>query len=168
MLFAGLALYNCGSKASKLRFWLTSSDSLERQRKLWHEAQLYLIEALGVLAPRPALVNSHLPLFMSLTLYYFVAFTGGLCFLVILRKKRRAAMLPPGPPGDPLVGHLLRMPSTDSALIFHEWCKTYGVFFPSKQYPLRHTTFRRGDAPTDPRTNHDNPRFISSCRGFVG
>ncbi|KAJ7926720.1 cytochrome P450 [Mycena leptocephala] len=73
---------------------------------------------------------------MSLTLYYFVAFIGGLCFLVILRKKRRAAMLPPGPPGDPLVGHLLRMPSTDSALIFHEWCKTYGLFFP------------RGDAPT--------------------
>ncbi|KAJ7822933.1 cytochrome P450 [Mycena leptocephala] len=63
---------------------------------------------------------------MSLTLYCFVAFTGGLCFLAILRKKRRATMLPPGPPGDPLVGHLLRMPSTDSALIFHKWCKTYG------------------------------------------
>ncbi|KAJ7344033.1 cytochrome P450 [Mycena albidolilacea] len=35
-------------------------------------------------------------------------------------------MLPPGPPGDPLVGHLLRMPSTDSALVFHEWAKKYG------------------------------------------
>ncbi|KAJ7813324.1 cytochrome P450 [Mycena leptocephala] len=63
---------------------------------------------------------------MSLALHCFVAFIGGLCFLVILLKKQRSAILPPGPPGDPLVGHLLRMPTTDSALIFHEWCKTYG------------------------------------------
>ncbi|KAJ6559776.1 cytochrome P450 [Mycena capillaripes] len=35
-------------------------------------------------------------------------------------------MLPPAPPGDPLVGHLLRMPSTNSALVFHQWAKTYG------------------------------------------
>ncbi|KAJ7302115.1 cytochrome P450 [Mycena albidolilacea] len=63
---------------------------------------------------------------MSLALHCFVAFIGGLCFLVILCKKQRSAILPPGPPGDPLVGHLLRMPATDSALIFHEWSKTYG------------------------------------------
>jgi hypothetical protein len=112
-------------------------------------------------------VNSHFPPFMSLTLYYFVAFTGGMCFLVILRKKRHAATLPPGPPGDPLVGHLLRMPSTDSALIFHKWCKTYGVFSPSKSRSLNYT-FRRGYAPRGSRTNHDNPRFISSCRGSAG
>ncbi|KAJ6472451.1 hypothetical protein C8R45DRAFT_835872 [Mycena sanguinolenta] len=35
-------------------------------------------------------------------------------------------MLPPGPPGDPFIGHLLHMPSTDSALVFHQWAKTYG------------------------------------------
>ncbi|KAJ6472441.1 cytochrome P450 [Mycena sanguinolenta] len=35
-------------------------------------------------------------------------------------------MLPPGPPGDPFIGHLLRMPSNDSALVFHQWAKTYG------------------------------------------
>ncbi|KAJ7782203.1 cytochrome P450 [Mycena olivaceomarginata] len=63
---------------------------------------------------------------MSLALHCFVAFIGGLCFLVILCKKQRSAILPPGPPGDPLVGHLLRMPATESALIFHEWSKTYG------------------------------------------
>ncbi|KAJ7761230.1 cytochrome P450 [Mycena maculata] len=35
-------------------------------------------------------------------------------------------MLPPGPSGDPLIGHLLRMPSARSPLVFHEWSKTYG------------------------------------------
>ncbi|KAJ6524200.1 cytochrome P450 [Mycena capillaripes] len=63
---------------------------------------------------------------MSLALYYFVAFAGALCLILILRKGRRASMLPPGPPGDPLIGHLLRIPSTDSATVFHEWSKTYG------------------------------------------
>ncbi|KAJ7511587.1 cytochrome P450 [Mycena galericulata] len=62
---------------------------------------------------------------MSLVLYCFISFAGGLFLLSILRKKRRAS-LPPGPPGDPLIGHLLRMPATDSALKFHEWSKTYG------------------------------------------
>jgi hypothetical protein len=64
---------------------------------------------------------------MPLILYCIIAFTGGLGFLLILQKKRRASMLPPGPPGDPLVGHLLRMPSADSALVFHKWAKTYGT-----------------------------------------
>ncbi|KAJ6559780.1 cytochrome P450 [Mycena capillaripes] len=63
---------------------------------------------------------------MSPILYCFIAFTGGLGLLLVLQKRRRASMLPPGPPGDPLVGHLLRMPSTDSALVFHQWAKTYG------------------------------------------
>ncbi|KAJ6559762.1 cytochrome P450 [Mycena capillaripes] len=63
---------------------------------------------------------------MSPILYSFIAFTGGLGLLLVLQKKRRASILPPGPPGDPLVGHLLRMPSTDSALVFHQWAKTYG------------------------------------------
>jgi hypothetical protein len=67
------------------------------------------------------------PHFMPLILYCTIVLAGGLGLLLILQKKRRASMLPPGPPGDPLVGHLLRMPSTDSALVFHEWAKTYGA-----------------------------------------
>ncbi|KAJ6559765.1 cytochrome P450 [Mycena capillaripes] len=63
---------------------------------------------------------------MSPILYCFIAFTGGVGLLLVLQKKRRASMLPPGPPGDPLVGHLLRMPSANSALVFHQWAKTYG------------------------------------------
>ncbi|KAF7342873.1 O-methylsterigmatocystin oxidoreductase [Mycena sanguinolenta] len=62
---------------------------------------------------------------MSLVLYSFVA-VGALIIVAALQRRRRAAMLPPGPPGDPFIGHLLRMPSTDSALVFHHWAKTYG------------------------------------------
>ncbi|KAJ7439074.1 cytochrome P450 [Mycena galericulata] len=40
--------------------------------------------------------------------------------------RRRGYPLPPAPPGLPLIGHLLRMPSVDSPLVFHEWAKTYG------------------------------------------
>ncbi|KAJ7620481.1 cytochrome P450 [Mycena polygramma] len=62
---------------------------------------------------------------MSLALYCPIAFVGGLLFL-LLRKRRNTSMLPPGPRGDPLIGHLLRLPSTDSGLVFHQWSKTYG------------------------------------------
>ncbi|KAJ6532371.1 cytochrome P450 [Mycena capillaripes] len=62
---------------------------------------------------------------MPLALYY-VAFAGALCLILILGKGRRASMLPPGPPGDLLIGHLLRIPTMDTAKVFHEWSKTYG------------------------------------------
>ncbi|KAJ7304895.1 hypothetical protein DFH08DRAFT_825254 [Mycena albidolilacea] len=61
---------------------------------------------------------------MPLILYCIIALAGSLGLLLILHRKRRALMLPPGPPGDALVGHLLRMPSIDSALVFPEWAKT--------------------------------------------
>ncbi|KAJ7602289.1 cytochrome P450 [Mycena polygramma] len=65
---------------------------------------------------------------MSMALYCLVAFAGTLLLVLILRTRRHTAtrMMPPGPPGDPLVGHLFRMPPTDSALVFHEWAKIYG------------------------------------------
>ncbi|KAF7342921.1 O-methylsterigmatocystin oxidoreductase [Mycena sanguinolenta] len=63
---------------------------------------------------------------MPLILYSFVACGGALIIVAVLQRRRRAANLPPGPPGDPFIGHLLRMPSTDSALVFHQWAKTYG------------------------------------------
>ncbi|KAJ7206760.1 cytochrome P450 [Mycena pura] len=63
---------------------------------------------------------------MSVILYCFLPFAGALVVLGFWRQRRRASILPPGPPGDPLIGHLLRMPSKDSALVFHEWSKTYG------------------------------------------
>ncbi|KAF7337414.1 Cytochrome P450 [Mycena sanguinolenta] len=63
---------------------------------------------------------------MSLILYSFVLVAGTLIIVTVFQRRRRAAILPPGPPGDPFIGHLLRMPSTDSPLVFHRWAQTYG------------------------------------------
>ncbi|KAG9224423.1 hypothetical protein CCMSSC00406_0009465 [Pleurotus cornucopiae] len=41
-------------------------------------------------------------------------------------KSNRKTPLPPGPPADPLIGHLLRFPSENAELAFHEWSKQYG------------------------------------------
>ncbi|KAF9262030.1 cytochrome P450 [Marasmius fiardii PR-910] len=41
-------------------------------------------------------------------------------------KSKRNRSLPPGPPPDPLIGHLRIIPSTKTGEAFHEWSKTYG------------------------------------------
>ncbi|THU78576.1 hypothetical protein K435DRAFT_876480 [Dendrothele bispora CBS 962.96] len=33
---------------------------------------------------------------------------------------------PPGPPKEPILGHLRVMPSEDQGDVFHEWAKVYG------------------------------------------
>ncbi|KAJ8693265.1 hypothetical protein PTI98_010503 [Pleurotus ostreatus] len=43
-----------------------------------------------------------------------------------LTKSNRKIPLPPGPPADPIIGHLLRFPSENPELVFHEWSKQYG------------------------------------------
>ncbi|KAJ7751440.1 cytochrome P450 [Mycena metata] len=62
---------------------------------------------------------------MSFVLYGFTAL-GCLGLYFFFDKRRRGVPLPPAPPGLPFIGHLLRMPSVDSPLAFHEWAKTYG------------------------------------------
>lgn len=38
-----------------------------------------------------------------------------------------AHSLPPGPPADPVIGHLRIFPSIDNqAEVFHDWAKTFG------------------------------------------
>ncbi|KAJ7447848.1 cytochrome P450 [Mycena latifolia] len=65
---------------------------------------------------------------MSLALYYVTALAGSavLFWFLGLPSRRKGAMLPPGPPGDPVLGHLRYMPSARPALVFHEWAKNYG------------------------------------------
>ncbi|KAF8180009.1 hypothetical protein K438DRAFT_1207141 [Mycena galopus ATCC 62051] len=63
---------------------------------------------------------------MAVFLYLFIACAGALIAAALLRQRRRASILPPGPPGHPLIGHLLRLPSAESPLVFHRWFKTYG------------------------------------------
>ncbi|KAG5651994.1 hypothetical protein H0H81_006676, partial [Sphagnurus paluster] len=42
----------------------------------------------------------------------------------ITRKKHPP--LPPGPPADPIIGHLRHMPKANPGDVFHEWGKKYG------------------------------------------
>ncbi|KAL4261411.1 cytochrome P450 family protein [Pleurotus pulmonarius] len=61
----------------------------------------------------------------SITTFPLLAFV----FLLSAYLKRRTTKrppLPPGPPADPLIGHLRIMPSEQEELVFHEWAKTYG------------------------------------------
>ncbi len=53
-------------------------------------------------------------------------------FAYLKRSSTNRPPLPPGPPADPLIGHLRVMPSDNHGLVFHEWSKTYGmILFPS-------------------------------------
>ena len=60
-----------------------------------------------------------------LTLSSFVVGCGICLFFWI--KSSRQASLPPGPPSDPILGHLRVIPTKNQAEIFHSWAKLYGT-----------------------------------------
>ena len=43
-----------------------------------------------------------------------------------LSKKPKRLPLPPGPPADPFIGHLRKMPRDRTSETLHEWSKIYG------------------------------------------
>ncbi|KAF7348906.1 Cytochrome P450 [Mycena venus] len=47
-------------------------------------------------------------------------------FFVVLSRRKRASMLPPGPPRIPILGNLRQMPTAEAPLIFHKLAETYG------------------------------------------
>ncbi|EKM55771.1 uncharacterized protein PHACADRAFT_195823 [Phanerochaete carnosa HHB-10118-sp] len=50
-----------------------------------------------------------------------------LVFVQATRRRRMRLPYPPGPPADPLIGHLRMMPDSDVAPeVFHGWAKQYG------------------------------------------
>ncbi|KAJ7069392.1 cytochrome P450 [Mycena amicta] len=46
----------------------------------------------------------------------------------MLDRRRIASRtpFPPGPPGDPIIGHLRFVPTAHVAEVYHHWAKTYG------------------------------------------
>lgn len=44
----------------------------------------------------------------------------------LTRKNKSRLPYPPGPPADPILGHLRIMPAKDPHETFHEWSKIYG------------------------------------------
>lgn len=64
---------------------------------------------------------------MELSLSIGVAFvTLVLYVLKVLSKKR--SRLPPGPPADPIIGHVRSIPSYGQDMFFYELGKIYGSF----------------------------------------
>ncbi|KAL4259189.1 cytochrome P450 family protein [Pleurotus pulmonarius] len=59
-----------------------------------------------------------------------VYISTALAFLYLLallhRRSKKRLPLPPGPPADPLIGHLRVMPTQKHEQVFHEWSKLYG------------------------------------------
>ena len=44
------------------------------------------------------------------------------------RRRRRQLPLPPGPPAEPIIGHMRLLPNVQiMAEVFHEWSQKYGT-----------------------------------------
>ncbi|KAJ7841589.1 cytochrome P450 [Mycena olivaceomarginata] len=63
---------------------------------------------------------------MTLTLYVLLVAATGIAILYLWSSRIERRPLPPGPPKDPLIGHLRYMPTAQAPFLFHEWAKTYG------------------------------------------
>ncbi|KAK0477421.1 cytochrome P450 [Armillaria novae-zelandiae] len=63
-------------------------------------------------------------------MYRTLLYTAPFWIFVWLFLRRlglaRQQSLPPGPPADPIVGHIRSLPPVDQPEVFHEWAKTYG------------------------------------------
>ncbi|KAG5650147.1 hypothetical protein H0H81_000539 [Sphagnurus paluster] len=42
-------------------------------------------------------------------------------------RSKKHPPLPPGPPAEPIIGHLRVIPSENQESVFHEWGKVYGA-----------------------------------------
>ncbi|KAF9262304.1 cytochrome P450 [Marasmius fiardii PR-910] len=51
---------------------------------------------------------------------------AGVFGILVLFRRRTRDSLPPGPPRDPLIGHLRIIPQERQSEAFHEWAKIYG------------------------------------------
>jgi len=57
---------------------------------------------------------------------FYILFVGILLATWFIRG-RQLSNLPPGPPADPIIGHVRIMPTTNHGDVFHDWAKIYGT-----------------------------------------
>lgn len=104
---------------------------------------------------------------------------AALCFSVLalaiafVRSKKSKPRLPPGPPADPIIGHLRIMPLDYAWRVFADWGKTCGAFIRSRVFSSQltriggHLTYRlscrRRHIRQCPRKRHTGSR-IRRCR----
>ncbi|KAK1228120.1 hypothetical protein PQX77_008855 [Marasmius sp. AFHP31] len=60
------------------------------------------------------------------TSHFVVALLAGGALLWSMKRATRRTGLPPGPPADPLIGHLRIIPTQKTPETFHEWSRIYG------------------------------------------
>ena len=63
---------------------------------------------------------------MSQLLCICIAISAGYSLFHVLRARRGKAPLPPGPPSDPLIGHLRQLIPPVNEDTYHEWHHRYG------------------------------------------
>jgi len=80
-------------------------------------------------APLRLLIPFYDHLTMSLITFSATLLIGSFLWAVINRilKDQSHSPLPPGPPADPIIGHLRIMPTKDSHEFFYEMGQKYGT-----------------------------------------
>lgn len=63
---------------------------------------------------------------MAATAIVCFVLSWGLLYVVHKVRGSKPGKLPPGPPADPILGHLRVFPQTDQGQKFYEWSKQYG------------------------------------------
>ncbi|KAF9002128.1 putative O-methylsterigmatocystin oxidoreductase [Cyathus striatus] len=63
---------------------------------------------------------------MPCALYYLVLCLATITVLIWSRRIRARPPYPPGPPADPIIGHLRVMPQGNQETVFRDWSKIYG------------------------------------------
>ena len=88
-------------------------------------------EACGFLATHTLLRVSDIWIVMidiaSTAFVAVVSVASTAVFVAFIRNRRFRALLPPGPPAEPLIGHLRYMPNENERdEVFHRWSIQYG------------------------------------------
>ena len=59
----------------------------------------------------------------AVTIVFVIILTS---LLALYLGTAQQVSLPPGPPADPIIGHLRIIPTTNQGRVFHSWSKLYG------------------------------------------